>query len=55
MTQLEELALYVGLDEICNRNDINPLLVVEWLDSQDLIDLSLYFNQEETYNDPNEV
>lgn len=45
--KLDILADYYPIDQILQDNDINPLVVIKYLEREGLIDLSDYFPDEE--------
>ena len=47
MDNISLLALGVTLDEICKDNDIEPEFVINYLLDEGLIDLKLYFSEEQ--------
>lgn len=47
MDKLETLAMYYPVDTVLEDNDINPILVYEYLMAEGLIDLDRYFGEEE--------
>lgn len=46
MSKIELIALSLGVDHILYDNDIDPVVVLEWLLENDMIDLSIYDTEE---------
>jgi len=52
MVRLELLATYMPIDQILEDNDVNPLVILKYLEKEGLIDIDQYFpNNEEEYDE----
>ncbi len=47
MIRLKTLAEYMPIDQILEDNEVNPLVVIEFLYEEGLIDIDQYFLEEE--------